>query len=1107
LADSPRTILQTLTETILEITQCDSAGLSLLTVDGKTPDAGGQRFYWPAIAGTWNPHVGGGTPRNFGPCGDVLDQNRTLLFRHFERRYPYLLPVIPAAEECLLVPFYVAGKAVGTIWAIMHSDRRKFDAEDDRVMASLGKFASSAYQTLATIDELRFQIGEPQQPETAVRVNLCPKCGRPLTQLGPDGECLRCVFDWAFTSEREGSEGLTGTGAEPRALYYGHFEIEMDAQGAPLVLGAGAMAVTYRARDTILNSTVALKVISNKLAENPSARARFLREARAAAQIQHPNVARVIHYGEQDGECFYAMQLVRGETLEARVQRDGPLSLPLALEVIQQTARGLAAAEVCGVVHRDIKPSNLMIESAASGDELVKIIDYGVAKVVASDSTAQTQAGFIGTPAFASPEQFDEAGQQQIDARSDIYSLGVTFWYLLTGHTPFAGRTLEEIRAKQTKNLPLQRLKRAHVPPRVISLLSSMLAIDAAKRPQSARELLGALHRCYVRFEPQARIRRKRLVLATATSILVILGIAFLTFLYQHVRSAAEVERSIAVLPFENLSPGNQSTFFTVGMQEEITANLARLADMKVIGAQSTRSYLPDKNRNLPAIAHELGVQHLLEGAVWRDNGRVRLSLRLVDTRDPNHPWIETYERPVSDVFAMRSEITRAVAGRLRTQLTPNEKSVVNDAPTKDPEAYDLYLRAREGPVSFRDESSVRREMQRKIDLLNKAVARDPQFLLAYCELAKAHGRFFISQIGAKPEELLVDHRSLAEIALQNARRIDADAGELHLAQAYYFFSVTKDYEQAGAEAELARRTLPNNAELDLIAARVARGQGRWEDAVRFFKRAVEVEPRGNDNRFSLAETYRYMRRYADYDHLVSEIISGDPAHPGDLPLERAVGLLDQRGDPRPLRAAMVERAAANDLTEHDKVLCQLTLAWCDRDPEAIRRTLEATDLNKITNSGFAYPKAWFEALAARIRRDDVAAKRAFAAARGDVENEVLANPGNGRMLGLLAMIDAGLGNRQAAVDEALRAREQLKNSATDAPIADCNLAIVYAWTGQPDLAFAVLEPLVNKPAGRNMPDQPTYGDFQLNPVWDPLRSDARFQSLVQRLSPSTSKH
>ena len=169
LADSPTTIFRTLAETIQDITQCDSAGLSLLTKDGKTPDIGGERFYWPAIAGMWNPHVGGGTPRNFGPCGDVLDQDRTLLFTHFERRYPYLMPVNPAAEECLLVPFYVDGKAVGTIWGIMHSERRKFDAEDDRVMASPGKFASSAYQALAHIEELKIQVAEREKAEAAVR--------------------------------------------------------------------------------------------------------------------------------------------------------------------------------------------------------------------------------------------------------------------------------------------------------------------------------------------------------------------------------------------------------------------------------------------------------------------------------------------------------------------------------------------------------------------------------------------------------------------------------------------------------------------------------------------------------------------------------------------------------------------------------------------------------------------------------------------------------------------------------------------------------------------------------------------------------------------------
>ena len=915
---------------------------------------------------------------------------------------------------------------------------------------------------------------------------------------------MRCLVSFGFLAEDHEARGGAGDRAVPGPLHYAHFEVEIDDNGFPVALGAGAMAVTYRARDTILNSTVALKVIGRKLAENPTARARFLREARAAAKIHHPNVARVSHYGEQDGECFYAMELVEGETLEARVQRDGPLALPLALEVIQQTARGLAAAEACGVVHRDIKPSNLMIESAASGEVLVKIIDYGVAKVMTPDATAQTQAGFIGTPAFASPEQFDEAGQRQIDARSDIYSLGVTFWYLLTGHTPFVGRTIEEIRSRQTQDLPLQKLKKAHVPMPVISLLKSMLAVDTGKRPQSARELLAAVHRCYLRFEPRARLRRKRLVLVTAGLTLAILAIAFATFLYQRARSAVQTERSIAVLPFENLTPGNEATFFTVGMQEEITANLARLADMKVIGAQSTRSYLPDKSRNLPAIARELGVRHLLEGSVWRANGQVRLSLRLVDTRDGDRPWIETYEHSLSDVFAMRSEITRAIVARLHAKFSDPEKTEVDQPTTKDLAAYDLYLRALEGPTLWENEAEVRRDSERKIALLNQAVTRDPSFTLAYCELAKAHGRMSFYKAGATAEELSVDHRSLAEVALQKARRLRPDSGELHLAQAFHFLYVTKDLDQARIETDLARRTLPNNAEVEFIAGRVARRQGRWDEAIQCLERAVTLDPRAKAYPYTLAETYRLLRRYEDFDRTMDRVIAmPTSAKPGTLTVERAVGDLEGRADMGSLRTAVAAASAANNLDEEDLDLYGVLLPLWNRDLNALFRNLSAMHADGVTIAGVQYPKTWFEALAARMLGDASKAESAFGAARVQAASAVIADSTSARKLGVLAMIDAGLGHHEEAVKEARRAYDLASNVAIDAPIAACNLAIVYAWTGQSDLALAVLEEWITRPAGANQPNQPTYGDFRVNPAWDPLRNDPRFEKLVDRLAPS----
>src|SRR5881394_91008 len=256
------------------------------------------------------------------------------------------------------------------------------------------------------MDDIRAGLGKAKaQSDTA---EICATCGRPLTQRGPNGECLRCLVSLTFFADGEQPEPPKARGRlTPGRLRYAHFEVETGADGFPVELGAGAMAISYRARDTVLNSLVALKVIDCKVAQNPGARTRFLREARAAANIRHPNVASVTYYGEQHGECFYAMELVEGETLEARVRRDGPMPPAVALDVIEQTARALVAAEACGVVHRDIKPSNVMLESDPTGALRVKLIDYGVAKVMGPQTQSgaeQTHAGFIGTPAFARPE-------------------------------------------------------------------------------------------------------------------------------------------------------------------------------------------------------------------------------------------------------------------------------------------------------------------------------------------------------------------------------------------------------------------------------------------------------------------------------------------------------------------------------------------------------------------------------------------------------------------------------------------------------------------------------------------------------------------------------
>src|SRR5437870_4511296 len=613
----------------------------------------------------------------------------------------------------------------------------------------------------------------------------CANCGRPLTQLGPKGECLRCLVSVGFLADGEEPERPAARGRlMPGPLKYAHFEVEVGADGFPAELGAGAMAITYRARDTVLNSEVALKVIDRRVAQNPGARSRFLREARAAANIHHPNVAQVTYYGEQDGECFYAMELVKGETLEARVRRDGPMPLALALEVIEQAARALAAAEACGVVHRDIKPSNIMLESDASDVLRVKLIDYGVAKVMGPQvepGLEQTQAGFIGTPAFASPEQFAGAGQMPVDTRSDIYSLGVTFWYLLTGRTPFVGRTMEEIHARQTTELPLQQLKGLHLPGKVVALLKSMLAADPNDRPQAARELLLAVHSCYDRFNPEARRRRRKAILVNVALTLAIVAIACGTWLYQRLRPFTPEERSIAVLPFENLSSDKENAYFVEGIQDEILTRLSKIGDLKVISRTSTQHY-ESAPRNLREIAKQLGVSHVLEGSVQKSADTVRVNVQLIKAASDSHLWSDTFDRKLTDILSVESEVAKTIADQLRAKLTGHEQEVITAKATDNPEAYDAYLRglAYTLKTGFTPANSLGAQKY-----LKQAVQLDPNFALGWALLSYVDASGYLTQSLQPTETLREEARQAADIAL----RLQPNPGEAVFAKGIYHYA------------------------------------------------------------------------------------------------------------------------------------------------------------------------------------------------------------------------------------------------------------------------------------------------------------------------------
>src|SRR5256714_3980102 len=703
------------------------------------------------------------------------------------------------------------------------------------------------------IDLLR----RPELNKSIAFTETCPTCGGPLTQ----GECLRCLISLGFLSDSQQPEkSQTGRRLIPGQLKYDHFEVEVGADGFPIELGAGAMAITYRARDTVLNSVVALKVIDRKVSKMPGVRSRFLREARAAAQIHHPNVARVSHYGEQDGECFYVMELVEGETLEARVRREGPMPLALALEVTEQAARALAAAEACGVVHRDIKPSNIMLESDPSGALIVKVIDYGIAKIVGAQAergAEKTQSGFIGTPAFASPEQFAPSEQTKIDTRSDIYSLGVTFWHLLSGRVPFVGRTLNDIRLRQTEPLPIEQLKVGDVPARILALLKSMLASDPKDRPQSAPELLSAVHRCYTKFNREARSRRRRVVFAAAGATLVIAAIAIGAWLYQHAQFSGQFERSIAVLPFENLSGDKENAYLAEGIQDEILTRLSKVGDLKVISRTSTQHY-KSKPENLREIAKQLGVAHFLEGSVQKSAGTVRVNVQLIEAANDSPRWADTIDRALTDILSLESEVAITVADQLRAKLTSAEAQLIAAKPTDNPEAYDAYLRGLAYTLSsggFEPHNVIPAQQY-----LKEAVRIDPKFALSWSLLSSVDSAGYITNTLPRTPAL----RDEARIAAETALRLQPNLGEAVSAKAFYHYVFLKDYDTALRYFEQAARLLPSDSRIPEALAFVERRRGRWEQSEAYFNRAERLDPRNVRIIAQHAVLYKILRRFPD---------------------------------------------------------------------------------------------------------------------------------------------------------------------------------------------------------------------------------------------------
>ena len=498
--------------------------------------------------------------------------------------------------------------------------------------------------------------------------------------------------------------------------------------------------------------------------------------------------------------------------------------------------------------------------------------------------------------------------------------------------------------------------------------------------------------------------------------------------------------------------------------------------------------YKSGVKRNLRQIANELGVAHVVEGNVQRAANRVRVTAQLIDARTDTHLWVERYDRPLDDVFAIQSEIAKAIAGQLQAKLSPAEKSAIEQPPTTNLIAYDRYLRAKKlGAVQT---ARVPREMREVTRLLDQAVAYDSTFLLAYCELAKAHAYAYHLGVDRTPARV-----ALAKAARDAALRLGPDRGEPHLAAADVAFHCDLDYETALKEVAIARRSLPNDASVFALPAYIHRRQGHWEDCARDLERAVQLDPRNVWLLQDAAQTYQFERRYpeaaAAWDRTLG-VATGDP----NTRVWRTLVDLDSRADTRSTHD-VIQRIVTEDPSAVDSIAEHwLFVALCRRDAAEMARALASLPPEGIIRRDLLMPRSFCEGLVARARGDVPGAETAFATAHAEMEKVVREQPDYAQALCVLGMIDAALGRKEDAIREGRRAVEFLPvtKDMMAGGVVLANLAIIYAWTGEKDLALTQLATAIRFPSSNFL----SYGQLKLHPYWDPLRGDPRFEKLLE---------
>jgi serine/threonine protein kinase/Tfp pilus assembly protein PilF len=887
------------------------------------------------------------------------------------------------------------------------------------------------------------------------------------------------------------SHGERGPPQEEAPREFGDYELLEE-------IGRGGQGVVFRAWQRSLNRTVALKIIgSGQWATNAHLK-RFRREAEAAAKLNHPQIVPIYEVGERDGRCYFSMRFVEGGQLDEVVSR-GPMPVRQAAALIAKIARTVHYAHEHGILHRDIKPGNILLD--ANGEP--HLSDFGLARLVEHGSTVTGTLEVMGTPSYMAPEQA-VGNNAALCPATDVYGLGVVLYELLTGHPPFAGGTSYETIRLLLDSEPRQpRLLNRKIDRDLSAVCLKCLEKNPRYRYSSALELAEDLER-WLWHEPihakrsglvtHARKWVQRNPMIAALILLSVILAAGLSLMMWQRESIRRIPGGIAVLPFENLSDNKEDAFFADGVQDDILTKLAKIADLKVISRTSVMGYRG--KRDLRQIGRTLGVSHVLEGTARRAGGKVHVNAQLVDTRTDTGIWADEYERGLKEAFAIPSEIAQEVARQLHAKISTTEKQDIERKPTADLTAFELYAQARillSAPIFSATGDA---NLLQAVDLLNQAVARDPEFFQAYCQLAYAHDLLYFLGHDRTPARL-----TMAEAAIQAASRLFPDAGETYLARAENLYRGYLNYSDALAELEVAARTLPNDPRIFELEGYIQRRQGRWEEAIRNLERAADLDPRNVFTLEQLALSYQLLRRYAETGSLLDRILTIEPNNL-EIRAARAFVELDWKAETRPLHQLIDEVRATNPGAIQSIANYWLFCALAERDAAGAKDALIASGENPITlaNENVVFSRPFVEGLIARMTNDDAKAQSAFIAARLEQQKIIGAEPNYGPALCVLGLIDAGLGRKEEALREGRRAVELLpvkKDAVGGAEIVKY-LAAIAACVNDKDFACEQLAIVADRPSPIS------YGQLKLLPFWDPLRSDPRFEKIVASLAPKS---